>query len=127
MEDDENLARYIFSSKHIRADRTVKHLAFLPREGEGLSVVRHDDLRDSDLWGIGRAMERVRADTLHGRSDVTARTFTAHKLWVAPAPTSLTPCHAEVQGWPPDRSQRMLVATEIAASASKAVEPPPEQ
>jgi hypothetical protein len=122
--DDETLARFIFSSRHIRHDRTVRPEAFMPRHGEGLSVVRHDDLREPGLWAVGKAMEQDRVDTLHGRSDVAAATFVAHHLRVAAAPTAVTIHHAEVIGWPDDKSARLLVAKKIAAKAGVALEAP---
>ena len=119
--DDETVARFIFSSKHIRQDRSIKHEAFMPRRGEGLSVVRHDDMGDTELWAIGRAMEQGRVDTLHGRTDVEAAAFVEQRLQVVAAPIELTPHHAEVRGWPDDKSARMLVAKMIAARAGLAL------
>ena len=122
--DDETLARFVFSSHHIRQDRTVRHEAFMPRRGEGLSVVRHDNMGDTELWAIGRAMEQGRVDTLHGRTDVEAAAFVEQRLQVVAAPIELTPHHAEVRGWPDDKSARMLVAKMIAARAGLAQEVP---
>ena len=122
--DDEVLARFIFSSHHIRHDRTVRPEVFMPRQRESLSVVRHDDMGDSGLWAVGRAMEQGRTDTLHGRSDVAAAAFVEQHLRVVAAPTLVTVHHAEVHGWPEDKSARKLVALKVAARASLALEVP---
>ena len=126
--DDEKLARFVFSKRHIRRpDMTVRPEVFRPRPGEGLSVIRHDDLGESGLWTLGRIMERGRRDSLHGRSDVLARVFVKNGLEAAAAPNQMTPHHAEIRGWPSDRSACMLIAQKVAAEASSVLAVPTGQ
>jgi len=122
---EERLARFIFSKSHIRpSDNSIKHAAFLPPPSGELSVTRHRDATDDEVWGIGRAVATVRERSLRGRADVVAARFLEKGLAVLPAPEMGrpnipdNPNHANVVDWPLEKERQKLLALEIAAQAS---------
>lgn len=122
---NELLARFILFSKHIRAnDGTIKPDALIPHPHRELSVTRHIDATQDEIWEAGAAVARARSRTLYGRADVAAHDFMEKLLVVKPDPIldhpSLpdNPNHANVSGWPDDKGQQRLLAHEIAARAS---------
>jgi hypothetical protein len=122
---DEDLARFIFSSRHIRkTDGTASQNAFIPAPDGTLSVVRHDALEEPDLWSIGRAIGDQRGRTLHGRADSKALEYERYSLKVVAAPTELTEHHAEVREWPPEKPKQKAIAVRIAAAAGQVKVPP---
>ncbi len=131
IERDEVLARFVFSSRHLRmSDNTIKPDAFLPHPHTELSVTRHRDASESELWGAGREVAEFRQRTLHGRGDIVADAFLERDLGLCAAPVigdanlPDNPNHANVTGWPKnDRGRQRLLALEIAAQA-KLVRPP---
>ena len=131
LELDEELARFIFSSRHLRtSDNTIKPDAFLPHPQTELSVTRHRDASESELWSAGRAVAGIRKRTLHGRGDVVAAVFLERGLGLHADPVMGdailpdNPNHANVTGWPKDdRGRQRLLALQIAAQANL-VHPP---
>lgn len=131
VEPDETLARFILSGRHIRSsDDTIRPDAFVPHPRDELSVTRHRDATESEVWDVGRAVAKVRKLTLHGSGNVVADSFLERGLALhadpiighASAPNN--PNHANVIGWPEnDRGQQRLLAIQIAARA-KLVRPP---
>jgi len=124
----ELLARYVLAKKHFRRkSQTLKPDAFMPHPYDELSVTRHLEITNGELWDIGKkitaAMEPPR--TLYGRGDVLSSTFLGQNLKVLADPVKGNPNHANVTGWPPanDKSAQKLVATEIAAVAKFVVTP----
>jgi hypothetical protein len=122
---EEMLARFIMVERDIRDDRTVRHNAFMPPP-DGLSVTRHVNLSENDLWRIGRDAAGVGGRTLYGRADVAVFVFLRHSLRVIAEPVPNNPNHANVIDWPTDKSSRRMIATLIAASAGKVRDVPPE-
>jgi hypothetical protein len=51
--DNELLARFIFFSGWFRKDQTVRPDGFMPYPHSDLSVTRHWELSESQLWQIG--------------------------------------------------------------------------
>ncbi len=123
----ELLARFILSSAHIRAsDQTIKPDAFIPHPHLELSVTRHRDASEAELWEAGRAVVAAQRQprTLHGRGDVAAFAFIPQQLAVRAAPVRDHPAlpdnpnHANVIGWPPDKALQRLKALKIAEQAA---------
>jgi hypothetical protein len=116
---NELLARYITSSRWFRRkDQTVKQDAFIPPESPlELSVTRHLNLSDHDIWNIGREIATAQSRNLHGRADVQTSHVTAQSLNVEPHPVPNNPNHANIVGWPPDKDARKMRALEIARVA----------
>ena len=89
----ELLARYITSSRWFRRqDQTVKQDAFIPPESPlELSVTRHLNLSENDIWNIGREIAAGQSRNLHGRADVETSHVTAQSLNVVPQPVPNNP------------------------------------
>lgn len=120
--DQELLARFVLFRRHIRtSDQTVKPEAFIPYPRPELSVTRHLGLAEAELWELGQAVADQRAITLHGRADVRASTVRRQSLRIEPTPEPRN--HANITGWPADKSAQKVIALEIAA-ASKYVPNP---
>ena len=116
---DELLARYITSSRWFRKqDQTVKQDAFIPPENPlELSVTRHVNLTENDIWSIGRGIARRISRTLHGRADVETGHVIAQRLSVVLQPVPDNPNHANIVGWPLEKDARKMCALEIAMAA----------
>lgn len=125
IEDNERLARFIFYKRYVREDSTVRPDAFIPHPYPDLSVTRHLQVSESQLWEIGWRVARQARKTLHGRADVQAFVFQQQELRVVAAPLPDNPNHANVVGWPAEKPAQKIIAQQIAAAASKALEAPP--
>lgn len=122
---EELLARFILHRSHLRQDWTVKPDAFIPHPWPNLSVTRHLYLSETELWKIARQVARQTEKTLHGRADVRASDFERQTLRVVADPVLGNPNHANVSGWPLEKSAQKAIAQEIAQAAGKAREAPP--
>jgi hypothetical protein len=68
---DEMLARFILNKKHFRpSDNAVKPVLFLAYKHVDLSVNRHRDCDESEIWQFGRNVAEFRNKTFHGRSGI---------------------------------------------------------
>lgn len=130
VEDGERLARMILTERHVRKDArteevTPKPEAFLPYKHVELSVIRHRDLTEGELWKIGHEVAAKRERPLMGRGDFSARDARAQNLDVVPAEGPELPRnHADLIGWPPEKPAQMLRAAQIAAVATFVAAPP---
>ena len=122
---NELLARYITASKWFRKkDQTVKQDAFIPPDDPlELSVTRHLNLTENDIWSIGRGIVRGTPRTLHGRADIETGHVIAQRLSVVPQPVQDNPNHANIVGWPLEKDARKMCALEIAKVARFVVNP----
>lgn len=116
---DELLARYITSSRWFRKqDQTVKQDAFIPPENPlELSVTRHINFTEDDIWRIGKGIAEVMARNLHGRADVKTDCVIGQRLNVIPQPVPDNPNHANIVNWPVEKNERKMRALELAKAA----------
>lgn len=115
---DELMGRFIIFSKHIRpSDNTVKPDAFVPHPQVELSVTRHREATEDELWKEGRRVAAFRTARLYGRADVAANTFEKEDLTVVEKPIAENPNHADVIDWPADKAAQKMKAREIANKA----------
>lgn len=121
---DEKLARFILQRSHLRVDLTVKPDPFIPHPLNDLSVTRHLQLSEGQLWKLGREVARLRSKSLYGRADVRVSDLERHRLQVVAAPLENNPNHANVVGWPLEKPAQKSIAQQIAAAAGKAKKPP---
>jgi hypothetical protein len=128
---DEVVARFIVSSNEFRSsDGTVKPDAFIPRPYVELSVTRHRDATDDEIWAVGQNVAEVRRKALKGRADVAVQAFIDQALTVrADAvrndPRLIdNPNHALVLGWPADDYARQKSIAQEISVAAKFVRPP---
>ena len=131
VENDEHLARMILTDKYVVKDTKTgkqkpKAEAFLPFSHVTLSVIRHREITEPELWEIGREVSSKReAGDKHGRKfplvgrgDFLARNAREQKLDVKPVEgLGLPRNHADVIGWPSEKPAQMMRAIQLAACA----------
>lgn len=119
VDPNELLARYVFSQRHIdRQAQRVKADAFMPPPNLEMSVTRHRDATQAEIWAVGHEVGKKRDRTMYGRGDVLAVNCQSQKLRIDADPLTENPNHASIVGWPVgDKPGQMLIAKEIAAVA----------
>jgi hypothetical protein len=115
---DEKLARFVVASRHVgQSTNTLKPDAFMPYPRVELSVTRHREATEDELWHEGNRVAAIRSATLYGRADVSATAFEDEGLSVVAKPIPENPNHADVINWPADKPFQKLKATEIASKS----------
>ncbi len=118
------LARFIVSSSEFRDDGTVRPKLFMPYKRVVLSVNRHRDCTDQEIWRFGYDVARKRKRRFYGRSDIQASSCRIGPLDVNPVPLLPTnPNHADVTGFPSAKEDQQALAIKLAASASNRITP----
>lgn len=113
----EYLSRFIVDKNHFRANRTIKHQAFMPNINGKTSVCRISGITNVEIWEIGLEVARMRGSPLLGRADIRVFNILSKSLVVVP--TDPPPIrHADIVGWPEDKDQRISIAQELAAEAN---------
>jgi hypothetical protein len=114
--DNEVLARFVLFRGWIRSsNNTVKPDAFVPYPYPDLSVTRHIELSEAEIWKIGQQVADQRPATLYGRADILALSVKRQSLRIVP---TLEPKnHANVIGWPKDKPAQKIIAQQLAADA----------
>lgn len=117
----ESLARYLTHKNHYSPlHNSVRPAAFQPPSTLRLSVFRIAGLTLKEVWEIGEvdvinAMHPPRKN-LHGFADIKAAVVYEKSLDVDP--DNNPPRHADIVGWPEEKSERNLIAQELAARAT---------
>jgi hypothetical protein len=123
--DEEWLARFIVSNNEVRHDNTVKPKLFMPYKLVALSVNRHRDCTEEEIWDVAYEVAQVRQRTLYGRADIKASSSRIAPLDVVSRPLLPTnPNHAEIVGFPPTKEDQQALAIKLAAAASKRIAAP---
>ena len=114
---EENLARYIFHKNHFSTlQERVKYVVFMPATSGETSVFRISSLLENEIWEIGnREVAQVLGLSLLGRADISAFHILAQNLKLIPDNTP--PRHANIVGWPSEKSAQKLIAMELAENA----------
>ena len=107
------LARYIVRKQHVRRDGTVKPDPFIPFKYVELSVTRHLELSEQQIWDIGNRVASQTHTQLQGRADAQALAYMQQRLRVIAAPVEQNPNHANVVDWPSDKQAQKEIALEI--------------
>lgn len=125
--DNEILARFATHSNHFRSsDGTITQNLFIPNRNGELSVTRHRDATEEEIWSVAHTVVNMLGCALYGRADIRASDCNVHSLRVIKKPIfPHNPNHADVEGWPPQKEDRKLIASKLAAAASKLISPPP--
>jgi hypothetical protein len=120
VEQTELLARYVTQSGQFRAsDKSVKQDLFMPHPYQELSVTRHLQATEADIWAVGKDVASTRR--LYGRADIRASDCSIDSLRVAAKPLPNNPNHADIGGWPSAKPDQKAIALKLAASASKLI------
>ena len=116
-----DLSRYLTSSNHFSPEkRLVKPNAFMPRANPEngqweTSVFRIYGLTDEEVWEIGESVVIVSGKTLYGRAAI--RVEDVEKAGLSVMPDDNPPRHANIIGWPDEKSERKLFAERLVGSA----------
>jgi hypothetical protein len=106
IEDDEDLARFLTSSRQFSAE-AVRAVAFVPRpSNDETSVFRHGSEPREGLWRTARDYA-IGDRTLHGAAIFKARDVRAASMEVIPSEPP--PRHASIVGWAPSSSEPDVV------------------
>jgi hypothetical protein len=121
--DTELLARYVTQSGQFRSgDRTVKQDLFIPHPRHELSVTRHQDATEAEIWAVGVDVATAMGGrNLYGRADILANDCKIDSLQVTAKPLPNNPNHADIEGWPLSKQDQKAIALKLAASASKLI------
>ncbi len=117
----ESLARYLTQHNHYSTSKNVvKPSAFQPPSNLRLSVFRIDGLILEEVWEIGRvnvvSTMPLPKENVYGFANIIASAVCEMDLDVDP--DNNPPRHADIVGWPQEKSERMLIAQELAARAT---------
>jgi hypothetical protein len=116
--DEEFLARFVVESNRFRkSDNTAKPEAFMPHPHIDLSITRHRDLIESEIWDLGKDVANHQKKTLYGRADIRAASVRTQRLTIDPAPVANNPNHANIKGWPREKSAQKDIALQLAAAS----------
>jgi len=131
VEDDELLARYATQSTHFRpSDKQVKQSLFLPHPHQELSVTRHREATEAEIWSAGNDVAAALGRQLYGRADIRVGACKIETLRVIAKPikanpkVSDNPNHADVTSWPIAKEDQKAIALKLAACATKLIPPP---
>jgi hypothetical protein len=83
-----------------------------------LSLTRHFQATEEELWNEGRRVSLLRQLTLYGRADVSVDAFLSESLQVVAKPLPENPNHADAIGWPANKAEQKIKALEIARNAA---------
>jgi hypothetical protein len=116
VEPGEIVARFILFSRHFRSsDQTIRLDAFLPPPSLALSLTRHREVTEEELWREGGRVRDLREGaTLYGRADVSESAFVEQGLRIEAKPIPENPNHADALNWPTDKSEQKSKALAIA-------------
>ncbi|HOF33646.1 MAG TPA: hypothetical protein PK624_06900 [Spirochaetota bacterium] len=119
---NEMLARFVFQSKHFRSsDNTVKPECFMPHPHQDMSVTRHRDIDESELWKLGSnaAAERSRKSgtqiTMYGRADISAKDIFDTDLNIEPSEPPKN--HANIKPFPSEKAKQKQISQLLALKA----------
>lgn len=120
VDEHEPLSRYLLSKTQFsQQNNRVKSSAFMPPSDLRLSVFRTQGLSDGEIWELGEEEVVQKAPTpktLYGRAEIVALTVSAVGLKVHPDNTP--PRHANITGWPQEKSAQKLIALQLAEEAT---------
>lgn len=112
----EALSRFILQKGWYRpSDNCVKYAAFLPNPKNGeTSVFRISDISEKEIWNMGDQEVASRlSKPILGSADLEASNVMRKGLRVLPSEPPDR--HANIIGWPGEKSKQKLMAIEMAA------------
>jgi len=115
VDQSEILSRFVVYKRWIRADNTVRPIAFTPNKNGETSVFRIYGITDKEIWDIGDYEVASKQNRpIHGRADIIASKIFLHELNVIPSEPPKR--HADITGWPEESKQKQI-ALELADEA----------
>ena len=121
----ENLSRFLISKKQFsKTKNLVKPSAFLPPKNLHLSVFRTENLPNKTIWEIGlhKVVNRMNPPrTFYARADFLAAIAISLQLQIVSDNKPIR--HANIVGWPEEKSKRKEITLEIAADSNLKLNP----
>jgi hypothetical protein len=113
----EILSRFILQTNWFSSlENRVKYAAFMPNRNGETSVFRTSSITNDEIWNIGdREVSIKRGKPILGRADIRTNNVISKDLQVVPKEPPVR--HANIIGWPDERSKQRLIAIELAAES----------
>ncbi|MFQ5754323.1 MAG: hypothetical protein ACE5HI_20245 [bacterium] len=109
----EKLARFVIFNRWFKPSGRFN--AFMPKDGK-TSVFRISNISDDEIWDIGDLkVAPKRGKPILGRADISALYVIAKGLEVHP--NEPPERHADIAGWPDEKSKQKEIALDLAAEA----------
>lgn len=114
---DEELTRYIFSDRYFSKEKNiVKYVAFMPAPSGKTSVFCTSSLSEDKIWNIADTkVVPLRRQPIKARADILANHVFAENLQILL--DNSPPRHANIIGWPDEKSKKISIALELAKKA----------
>jgi hypothetical protein len=113
----DKLSRFITSSNYISAEKNiVKRGAFMPPPHNGLSVFCTQNLQEGQIWSLANVILLNPPRRIEYRADITVNQV--KQLHLDVDPDNIPEHHANITGWPGEKSEKMLLAQELASKAT---------
>jgi hypothetical protein len=97
--------------------RKIRYAVFDPPSSLALSVYRVAGMDDVTIWSTGDGFVAPYRGTVLARADLPVAQCHVHGLSVAADPQP-HPAHANIVGWPGERSKQIALAKELAIAAT---------
>jgi hypothetical protein len=117
LDEQEILIRFVYDSKNIRSDGTIKHQEFMPRgDLNNLSVFHKFTSDEVEIWALS---DSIRPDNKKGfaRGEITVGSV--QEIGLTIDFDNIPPNHANIESWPPssEKDKQKSLAQELAAKA----------
>lgn len=113
------LSRFLKSKRQYSKEKNrVKEGAFLPPQDRKLSVFQTKEMSEAAIWELGEEAFSAskKPVTLRGRADLSVSAVLKTNLKVEP--DNDPPRHANIIGWPEEKSDQKSIAQELASEAT---------
>ncbi len=113
----EILSRFVLQTNWFSSsENRVKYAAFLPDKNGETSVFRTSGITNNEIWEIGDCEVSIkRGKPILGRADIGTNNVISKDLEVVPRDPPLR--HANIIGWPDERSKQKIIAIELASES----------
>ncbi len=116
VDPSETLSRFVVYNRWIRADNTVRHIAFTPNKNGETSIFRISDISDKEVWNIGEHEVGMKQNKpILGRADIVASDVLSNHLEIIPSEPPER--HADITSWPEEKDKQKDVALKLAEKA----------
>lgn len=125
---DEIVTRFVLASrvsKLVFENGEAKPQLFYPYKHVELSLNRHLDCTEDEIWQFGRRVAAHQAKTLQGRFDICVADCTIDSLFVKATPipppddVPMNPYHADIVGFPEAKADQKVLGLKLADKAAK--------
>lgn len=119
----EKVTRYFFDESGYSANsRRVRYNALLPNRNGKTSVFWISNLTPVQIWDIGQWVAEIREKILRARGDIIGSHVLSEGL-IIESETTVHSLHANIIGWPEQRSEKLLIAKKLARKTELQLKP----